>query len=191
MIVYCARNKINGNEYIGATYKPLKERWKNHLWKSRNFSKIPLHLALNEFGSENFELYILGEYESKDDMDAAERIFIAERKPLYNVTPGGAGGRGVKLTSEHKEKIGRGSKRAWDTSSDRDRRINHIRSLGSSRERAASHSEKMREHYKRNPEAREKKTQHLKILTSDPIWKEAQSKRVKAWWASKRSGKEG
>ena len=53
-IVYKVTNKENGNIYIGATTKSIKERKKDHILKAKKNSSNKFHSAIKIYGEESF-----------------------------------------------------------------------------------------------------------------------------------------
>lgn len=103
MIIYIATCK--GKSYIGMTIHTLQDRKREH----RKWIKNPqtkFHQALQDEGYENFEWRILATGETRDELKKLEAKFIEEYNPTYNVARG-AGSLGLKLSDEHKAKIGR------------------------------------------------------------------------------------
>lgn len=101
--IYLITNKINGKKYVGFTNDP-KRRWKDH--RSRN---SVIGKALRKYGRENFSFEII--YQSKDAehcLSVMEPYFIAEHDAFnngYNISTGGDGAIGAKLSEEIVEVI--------------------------------------------------------------------------------------
>lgn len=106
MIIYKTTNLINGKIYIGQD--------------SRN---IPSYIgsghaivnAIKKYGKKNFKKEILKECFSKKEMDKLEIEFIklydsTNRKIGYNISLGGGGSLGLKLSKEHKSLISKANK---------------------------------------------------------------------------------
>jgi len=118
MLVYCIKNTINNKEYVGLTTRTLKERWKQHIRESNREGgwewNTPLGNAIKKYGKDSFEVFVLEECSSKTEMKQKEIQLIRERKSLasetgYNLTLGGDGRLGYKLSEETKRKIGEGN----------------------------------------------------------------------------------
>ena len=88
MIVYLARNKINGMCYVGQTSRPILVRVKEHLRHCRRQDrrKGVFHKALLKHGQEAFEWEILGRASGREQLDELERAWVAA---LNCVTPNG------------------------------------------------------------------------------------------------------
>jgi group I intron endonuclease len=114
-LVYCVKNKINGNEYVGFTSQPLKTRWLQHIHDSKRCD-YPLHNAINKYGSDNFDVFVLQEYDSIEEGLAGEIFWIKEKNTQrpngYNITPGGNLGGFYFLSEEEKSLVAQ--KRAND-----------------------------------------------------------------------------
>lgn len=118
MIVYCIKNTINNKEYIGLTVRSLEERWKQHIYESNKKDSwewnTPLGNAIKKYGKESFDVFVLEQCLTESEMKQKEIQLIKERKSLasengYNLSFGGDGRMGHKLTEETKIKIGLGN----------------------------------------------------------------------------------
>jgi group I intron endonuclease len=100
MIVYVAKNIVNGKKYIGYTTKTLDERIKSHLSKSKySTNKHYFYLfknAIRKYGINSFEWDILVNCSSIDECSNWEKFYIKEFNTIsphgYNLTEGGNGG---------------------------------------------------------------------------------------------------
>jgi len=104
--IYEIRNLVNNKFYIGGA-AVIKVRWGHHRTMLRgNYHDNPhLQRAWNNCGEENFEFNILFLC-ALQDLERCEQIFMNIRKPAYNMCPVAGNTRGLKLTEEHKQKIG-------------------------------------------------------------------------------------
>ena len=118
MLIYCIKNIINNKEYVGLTKRPLEERWKQHIYESNKQDSwewnTPLGNAIKKYGKDLFQVFVLEHCNSIDEMKQKEIQLIKERKSLatengYNLTLGGDGRLGYKLSEETKRKIGQGN----------------------------------------------------------------------------------
>ena len=118
MLIYCIKNTINNKEYIGLTTKPLEHRWKQHIYESNKKDSwewnTPLGNAIKKYGKDSFQVFVLEECSSETELKQKEIQLIRERKSLatetgYNLTLGGDGRLGYKLSEETKRKIGEGN----------------------------------------------------------------------------------
>lgn len=114
MIVYVARNRLNGKLYVGKTVVSLSHARQRHhqrakyIWKYGVFSRF--YTALRKYGTDAFEWAVVYHGTSDADIQRKERELIARWNTMssdagYNMTPGGDGGAGKTLSDEHKEKL--------------------------------------------------------------------------------------
>ena len=91
--------------YIGATTRPLRTRWKQHFWKS-NPRKTAIREAILKHGKDAFDISILSECQSLEQMHDAEEYFIDYYNSVY---PNGynleSGGKKKKHHAETKRKM--------------------------------------------------------------------------------------
>lgn len=109
-IVYCARNLLNGDEYIGATEKTLGTRKTRHLWNATRHPHTKFHRALVKYGADSFSWSVVTICTDFFAALEVERTVIAERSPAYNLTAGGGGIKGYRHTSENKAKMSEAKK---------------------------------------------------------------------------------
>lgn len=104
--IYKATCIVNNKSYIGFTSRWPYRKY-DHFNKSKN--NFPFQLALNKHGKENFEWSIL--YQSDDlrhTLDIMEPLYILIYDSYlngYNLTTGGEGAPGKKITKETKIKM--------------------------------------------------------------------------------------
>ena len=114
MIVYVARNRNNGKVYVGKTVRDLSHAKARHhqrakfIWKYGVFSRF--YTAIRKHGFDAFEWEVVYKGRSDPEIQEKERELIAYLKATdkafgYNMTPGGDGGAGKKLTAEHIGKL--------------------------------------------------------------------------------------
>lgn len=91
--VYKITNIINGKCYIGQTDKTDQRRLTQHNGYNKN---RPIHIAINEYGENNFIAETLETGISESEIDERERYWIEEENSLapngYNVNSGGREG---------------------------------------------------------------------------------------------------
>ena len=91
-LVYCATNNLNDHQYVGVTKFTLERRRREHKKEAkRNANRMAFHAAIRKYGWDSFRWSVLAEFTSYEDALAAEVQTIAELKPYYNITIGGAG----------------------------------------------------------------------------------------------------
>jgi group I intron endonuclease len=115
-IIYGVRCFVTQKWYIGQTAYPLKQYWGYCLNQARrgDTNKRHLYAAIRKYGWEAFELKLLANV-SAEWLDEAEIFFIwlfQSNTPRlgYNLTPGGKGVRGIKLSLAHRQKIAQSCK---------------------------------------------------------------------------------
>lgn len=113
MLVYLITNKINGKKYIGQHVgTDLESYWLRNVWLAENGyqGKRLLYRAIRKYGSEGFEVKPLVVVGTKQEMDYYEIGLIkawdtVNPKKGYNITHGGDGSLGVKMSEETKAKM--------------------------------------------------------------------------------------
>ena len=101
MIVYVAKNKINGKVYIGQTIKNLKKRESEHWSDTKNENRHAyFHKALLKYGRDNFIWEELEQCNSPEELDNREIYWIDYYKSTdkdfgYNLSKGGQAGKGI------------------------------------------------------------------------------------------------
>lgn len=108
-IIYKVTNKINGKVYIGKTIYNLEKRRKRHESNSLN-DKINYYFyrALRKYGWNNFEWEIIDRAKTEKELNLLEILYIEEYRHkghVYNMTNGGDGVSGNKLSEESRKKM--------------------------------------------------------------------------------------
>lgn len=105
VVVYRARNLMNGKSYIGYTGRGLKQREKQHRYTANGTGEpYLLHQAIRKYGQENFVFEVVMDFEGDEDLAKVfEWEAISKWKPEYNLTYGGEGGT---LPESTRKKIG-------------------------------------------------------------------------------------
>lgn len=80
MIVYCIENKINNKKYIGITKNTLKSRISGHRSKYKKGNKTAIYDAIRSLGENNFNVYVLKECTSEQELVESEIYFINKLK---------------------------------------------------------------------------------------------------------------
>ena len=105
--VYCHTNKISGKKYIGITGGDVNRRWQNGVgYRGSSY----FYRAILKYGWDGFKHEILfgGLTESEAKLKEIELISLCktnERTFGYNLTNGGEGTTGLKMSDESKEKM--------------------------------------------------------------------------------------
>jgi group I intron endonuclease len=113
MIIYEIKNKINGKVYIG-------QHSSNELGTYWGSGKL-IKRAIEKYGLENFERFILEKCSTKEELNEREKYWIIEKDSInfgYNLTEGGTGGDNSKFidySEEWKEIQRNNAKQYWKT----------------------------------------------------------------------------
>lgn len=97
MLAYMITNNVNGHRYIGITVCSLEKRWREHRSAANTGSHKRLYKAMRKYGVENFGIEKIYDATSFEDLQEAEKRFIAEYETHaslnkgYNLTSGGEG----------------------------------------------------------------------------------------------------
>lgn len=90
--IYCIVNLVNGKKYVGQTVKKPKYRFADHFASAKCGSPMKFHIAIRQFGEQNFELRILQSDVPLDILDYTEAYYIVKYDTVlsgYNVDDGG------------------------------------------------------------------------------------------------------
>lgn len=82
--VYRIWNIFTGESYIGSTTKEIELRLQDHLQKSAKNVDNKFHKALENFGSQAFEIELLEEVETKDELAQKEIHYINAYNTMQN-----------------------------------------------------------------------------------------------------------
>lgn len=112
--IYLVTNTVNGMWYVGMTVRPLFRRWREHRQDAKSGRGWALHDAIRRYGAENFEVSVLFEGEDWEILSSKEQDFIHDLNTLspsgYNLTLGGEGKPGRRVSPETRAKISAGHK---------------------------------------------------------------------------------
>lgn len=106
-IIYLAINTRNNKWYVGQTRSKLKQRWKDHVKRSKKpETRFYFQNAIHKHGPAKFEVWELYRCHTQEDADMMEKFFIAitesHKSELgYNLCLGGGG---VVLDEEAKKR---------------------------------------------------------------------------------------
>lgn len=103
--IYVVTNKVNGDQYVGLTHKPMAYRWGEHKTCARSGRKSHFYSAIRKYGIDNFEIQEFVSVLSIDSLGPIERAVIKQLRPVYNQTNGGEFTAGKKHTPEMIERI--------------------------------------------------------------------------------------
>lgn len=120
--IYRVYDKLNDRSYIGLTTKTIPKRWIAHCNKAACGSKTLLHSAIRRYGKDNFSIECIETCKgiSFSELCEKEIHYIKEYDTFYinengyNMTIGGDGTYGVKLSQEVRNRMSesrRGKKR--------------------------------------------------------------------------------
>lgn len=117
MYIYKITHKDTGNVYIGQTTRSVAKRWKEHCRPSvlNAASCKYISHAIKKHGSESFSVEAIGQYMCHEDLDDAERYFIAYYDSVapsgYNLDSGGNGKKEINTISKQKISVANKGKR--------------------------------------------------------------------------------
>lgn|SRR3990167_766509 len=102
IVVYQVKNLANGKLYIGITKKGLRHRRWQHLSDARRNRGYILANAIRKHGEESFSFSILKYCSTYNEAILHEIDLIEKRRPSYNLTNGGEGTVGLKMSEKCK-----------------------------------------------------------------------------------------
>lgn len=104
--IYLITNAVNGKRYVGKTSKRLvSERWNEHRSYAKGGSNQYIHKAMRKYGAENFKFELFMVVPVEANVAQWERWTISALQPEYNLTAGGEGIPGYKMTLEARAKM--------------------------------------------------------------------------------------
>lgn len=110
MNLYLITNKVNGKRYVGITSSTVEARMSRHRYSALKLNcPYPIHAAIRKYGWENFMVELGGTAETYEELLRWEKFIIKElgtQAPNgYNITEGGRGCYGRRLSDETKQKM--------------------------------------------------------------------------------------
>ena len=122
--IYMYTNKINGKGYVGKT-KDFLIRNRKHIYSSYNKRaddyNVAFHRAIRKYGIESFDVTILKENLTEDEMNYWEDYYIetfdlyAKNGKGYNLAKGGTGGNLIEgKTEEERKEIRQKRSNTWN-----------------------------------------------------------------------------
>lgn len=107
--IYVIRNLLNGKLYVGQTTRGVAQRWRGHikgLVVGRTYHG--LKGAMMKYGIDNFSLELLDTADTREELDAKERAWIASLGSLvpggYNLKDGGQEGSSYSAESRERNR---------------------------------------------------------------------------------------
>ena len=103
MVVYLAKNIVNGNCYVGSTKHRFSSRKNGHFKAAvkNHLRGCPIfYKAIRKYGKDSFEWFILDNASSVKELRELETIWISKLKPKYNIATVGWGGNGGKFSKD-------------------------------------------------------------------------------------------
>lgn len=89
VVVYRARNTVNGNSYVGVTRRGVGRREHEHRYAAAHGGQTRLHKALRKWG-DKIQFEIIMDFQGDYELAMAfEAELVAKEKPAYNLVPGG------------------------------------------------------------------------------------------------------
>lgn len=82
--IYRIWNNLTGESYIGSTTKEIELRLQDHLQKSAKKVDNKFHKAIENFGSQAFEIELLDEVETTDELAQKEIHYIEAYNTMKN-----------------------------------------------------------------------------------------------------------
>jgi hypothetical protein len=119
--VYYLTHLASGREYIGITSRKPSVRWAQHRLAVREGASTRIARALRKYGCDAFSWQVIATLPTFQEAQIAERILVAVRRPVFNMTAGGDGT--CSPVRETLEKIAAANKRSWADPSSRARRL--------------------------------------------------------------------
>lgn len=99
--IYSLKNKLNGKRYVGQTIQKISKRINQHMR-----ANTVIGCALRKYGKDNFEIEIIEDNVTLENLDALETYFIVYYDCIapkgYNLNYGG-NGRGIVLEETRKK----------------------------------------------------------------------------------------
>jgi len=104
-IVYMVTNRKNGKRYIGVTRTSFEQRWRKHVQGAMRGVTTRLARAIVKYGPESFDGKILEHCGTYQSALTKEIELIAKHRPEYNLTKGGQGMLGYRMSQASIKKM--------------------------------------------------------------------------------------
>lgn len=106
IVLYQAKNLINGKRYIGITSAGLGKRVGRHFKTARLHKRgSAIGAAIRKYGQRNIKFSVLVVCPNWEYAKEMEIAAISAIKPEYNITKGGEGASGYRHSEDHKRKV--------------------------------------------------------------------------------------
>lgn len=91
MLLYQIVHKESGHKYVGQTTRPPIKRWREHLYSLRKgkHANRYLQFSWNKYGESAFKFEIIKEFQTLEELNAAEIDMIKTGSNLFNLAGGG------------------------------------------------------------------------------------------------------
>lgn len=132
----------SGETYIGQSIC-LKKRLIDHKCPSRKYRGHPISIEFLKYNFEDFQFKVL-QICDRSELNEMESYWIGLMKPSLNISTGGHGATGHKVSSEVKEKLRLSGRSQWDRKTE-DERNKIIKFNLTGRKSGFSHSDEVRE----------------------------------------------
>lgn len=110
-VIYIATNLTTGEVYVGQTKQRPDVRFYAHKIAAKN-PKTVFHNAVAEYGWDNFVFSVVASCFTREGLNATEKLLIAQYKPQYNSTRGGAG-RPRSVSDSERRRLSEQAKKRW------------------------------------------------------------------------------
>jgi group I intron endonuclease len=120
MLIYRVKNVLNNKVYIGKWNHPtVDQRWRLHKSAVKRGSSYYFHRALRKYGFDAFQIEVIDKADSPTRLSELEIAYIAlyqsnDPEKGYNMTSGGEGTSGFKMSEERKKWKSVHSKKFWN-----------------------------------------------------------------------------
>lgn len=177
MFLYVIRHKASKKEYVGITTTSLPTRWSQHKSVARrHVGKQLIHQAIRDEGVEAFEMELLGQAETLEELWAMEERAVRERKTMspdgYNRAGGRPRHKPTRWSEETRRKMAEVNRKKWTPEFREKLRQAHLGHKRSAEARRKT-SESLKDYYR---------THKAKPQTERQRRRNSASK--KKWWSS-------
>lgn len=107
-VIYIHKCKITNKYYVGQTCRKLEKRWGKNGKNYTEHNNLKFYNAIQKYGWENFEHYIVAKTHSLKEAYELEQYYIEKLdtyKNGYNSTLGGSGSKGKVISKEQREHL--------------------------------------------------------------------------------------